>query len=73
MSKELQELRGQRDTENFLKPRASTIDSPSQGSTGTSRHSPQDIVDDDFELDPSSLELNGVAVEREEAVEMFKL
>lgn len=73
MSKELQELRDQRDTDHLIKRRPSTIDSPSQGSSGTSRYSPQDIVVDEFELDVDSLEIGGVAVEVQTAIEIFKV
>ncbi len=73
MSKELQELRDQRDTENFMRQRASTVDSPSQGSSATSRYSPQEIVVDDFELEASSLELGGVVIEPQAAIEVFKV
>lgn len=73
MSKELQELRDQRDTDHLIKRRPSTIDSPSQGSSGTSCYSPQDIVVDEFELDVDSLEIGGVAVEVQTAIEIFKV
>lgn len=73
MSKELQELRDQRDTDGLIKRRASTIDSPSQGSSGTSRYSPQEIVSDEFELNATSLELGGVAVEAQEVIQIFRV
>lgn len=73
MSKELQELRDQRDTDYVIKRRPSTIDSPSQGSSGTSRYSPQEIMGDEFELDVTSLEIGGVTVEVQTAIEIFKV
>lgn len=74
MSKELQELRQKQSAEGSTRPALSSTErSTSRDNSHTPDPSSLEAAGDDFEFDLEEVQLDGVVLERELAINIFKM